>query len=60
MKYSNKLFHVFERLHSKEEFDGSGVGLAIVQRIIERHNGNVSIYGELNKGTTVTLTFPKS
>lgn len=59
MKYSNKLFHVFERLHSKEEFDGSGVGLAIVQKIIQRHNGFVSIYGELNKGTTVTLTFPK-
>lgn len=59
MKYSNKLFHVFERLHSKEEFDGSGVGLAIVQKIIQRHHGSVSIYGELNKGTTVTLTFPK-
>lgn len=59
MKYSNKLFHVFERLHSKEEFDGSGVGLAIVQRIIERHNGTVSIYGELNKGTTVTLNLSK-
>lgn len=59
MKYSNKLFHVFERLHSKEEFDGSGVGLAIVQKITQRHYGSVSIYGELNKGTTVTLTFPK-
>lgn len=59
MKYSNKLFHIFERLHSKEEFEGSGVGLAIVKQIIERHNGTVSIYGELNKGTTVTLFFPK-
>lgn len=60
MKYSNKLFHVFERLHSKEEFNGSGVGLAIVQKIIQRHNGSVSIYGVLNKGTIVTLIFPKA
>lgn len=58
-KYSDKLFHIFERLHSKEEFDGSGVGLVIIKRIIERHNGTVSIHGELNKGAIVTLTFPK-
>jgi light-regulated signal transduction histidine kinase (bacteriophytochrome) len=59
MKYSNKLFHIFERLHSKEEFEGSGVGLAIVKRIMDRHNGAVYICSELYKGATVTLSFPK-
>ncbi|WP_310602676.1 response regulator [Anaerosporobacter sp.] len=56
--YSNKLFHVFERLHTKEEFEGSGVGLAIVARIMKRHGGFVSITGALGKGATVTLKFP--
>lgn len=60
MKYYNKLFNIFERLHSKEEFEGSGVGLAIVQRIVQRHNGTVSIYGQLGVGATVTLSFPRS
>lgn len=59
MNYSNKLFHIFERLHSKDEFEGSGVGLVIMKRIIERHNGKISITSELNKGTCVVLCFPK-
>ena len=59
MKYSNKLFRIFERLHSKEEFEGSGVGLAIVKRIMDRHNGAVYICSQLYKGVTVTLSFPK-
>ena len=58
MAYKNKLFHIFERLHSKDEFDGSGVGLVIVKRIMERHNGKVSIEGEPNKGACVKLYFP--
>lgn len=58
MTYKNKLFHIFERLHSKDEFDGSGVGLVIVKRIMERHNGKVSIEGEPNKGACVKLYFP--
>lgn len=58
MSYKNKLFHIFERLHSKEEFDGSGVGLVIVKRIMERHKGKVFIEGEPNKGACVKLYFP--
>lgn len=60
MKYSDKLFHVFERLHNKEDFEGSGVGLSIIKRIMEHHNGHVEIYSELNKGTKITLAFPKN
>lgn len=59
MKYASKLFHVFERLHSEEEFPGTGVGLAIVDKIMKRHNGTVRIYGKPDKGVTVTLCFPK-
>lgn len=56
--FGKKLFHVFERLHTKEEFEGSGVGLAIVERIMKRHNGFVGISGQPNEGATVTLRFP--
>jgi two-component system sensor histidine kinase/response regulator len=58
MKYSSKLFHVFERLHNKEDFEGSGVGLSIIKRIMERHNGSIQIYSQLNMGTKVTISFP--
>lgn len=58
MASSDKLFHVFERLHTAKEFEGSGVGLAIVKRIMERHGGTVSIESEQRKGTTLFLFFP--
>jgi len=57
-QYSEKIFEVFQRLHGKHEYSGTGIGLAIVKKIVENPNGVVTASGELNKGATLDIYIP--
>ena len=57
-KYLDRIFTVFQRLHGKEEFEGTGIGLAVVRKIVERHGGSVTARSKEGEGTTFIVTIP--
>jgi light-regulated signal transduction histidine kinase (bacteriophytochrome) len=59
-KYFDRVFAIFQRLHTREEYPGTGIGLALCQRIVERHNGHIWIESELGHGTAFLFTLPEA
>lgn len=57
-KYKDSIFKTFTRLHSKAEYDGTGLGLSLAKNIVERHHGTIEADGEKGAGATITVTLP--
>lgn len=57
-KYHDRIFGAFQRLHGRSEYEGTGIGLAVVRRVVERHDGSVEVHSVVGEGTTMLITLP--